>query len=62
MKTAIGRAIAGAATRAARSLGAIQASLIVAKPAAASATAPDQGDAPVRNAAHIRIEVTLRGC
>ena len=59
MKTSIGRAIADAAARAVRSLGATRATLVVSPPAApAPATRPSDG--PVRDATTlIKIEASL---
>ena len=58
MKTSIGRAIADVAARAVRSLGAAHATLVV-RPPAAPAPAIRPGDGPARDAALIKIEVSL---
>ena len=55
MKTAIGRAIAGAAAALVRSLGSAQATLVV-RPTTAPALPPRLGDAPAGDPPTIRIE------
>jgi hypothetical protein len=58
MKTSIGRVIADAAARAVRSLGAARATLVV-RPPTVPALTTRPGDGPAREAALIKIEVSL---
>ena len=58
MKTSIGRVIADAAARAVRSLGAPRPTLVV-RPPTAPAPAARPVDGPGRDAAFIKIEVSL---